>query len=508
MPEAFRFSHRPNVAARIRWRHWTAEAFADAAGEDKPVLLSLVAPWCRSCQELDETTFSDPTVIELLNRDVVPVRVDTDRNPHIQDRYIAGGWPTTSLLAPTGEVFWSDTYVDAAEMRRVVRGVVEAWRERRAELEQEILRRRRAMEAARSRRPAVGIVRREAADDVLTGTLDQFDARNGGFGDGPKFIHAEAVELLLAHSARLGAVDWEVMAERTLDGMLAGEIEDRVEGGFYHYALNPDWTAPQVEKLLTINARVLAAYAFGAARLGRPDWREAAARTVTWVDRTLSRDGLWVGSQYADPDYFGAAADARSGRPAPPSDDTVYASASAMWIAALADAGRQLGRPDWVARASEALDTLLDRMAAPDGSLVHYRCDGGQPVGGLLIDQLHGARAALAVAVAAERGDAMEHARRLVTFLESRLWDPQGGFTDHPPLPAPVGALRFRDRPFQENALAARLLLDLSRRTRERSYRAMAERILAVLSPLAGRHGVEGATFALAVEEFFELRRG
>src|SRR5690606_40673519 len=34
--------------------------------------------------------------------------------------------------------------------------------------------------------------------------------------------------------------------------------------------------------------------------------------------------------------------------------------------------------------------------------------------------------------------------------------------------------------------------------------RALAERILALLSPLAGRYGVAGAVFALAVEEFFE----
>ncbi len=506
MAESFRYSPRPNQADRIHWRPWSRDAFAEAAQAGRPVLLHLSAVWCRACQEMDETTFSDDSVIELINTSVVPLRVDADRSPHIQDRYIAGGWPTNALLAPSGEVFWSDTFVDGPELRRVVRGVLEAWAERRGELELEIQRRRKAMEAARSRRPAVGLVRREAADDVLTGAQDQFDARNGGFGDAPKFIHAEAIELLLLEAQRLGNPAWSAMVERTLDGMLAGEIEDSVDGGFHHYALNADWTHPQVEKLLGVNARALSAFSLAAAHTGREDWRAAAARTVDWVETTLSRDGLWAGSQYADPEYFREGVAGRRTQSPPPIDDTVYTASSGMWIAALADAGRLLGRSEWVERASAGLDTLLDTMAAPGGSLLHFRADGTEPASGLLVDLLHGARAALAVASAGDRQDALHHAQRLIGVLEAGLWTDGGGFTDHRQSPDSIGALRFQDCPFEENALAARLMLDLSRRTRERTYRAMAERILAVLSPLAGRYAVEGATFAIAVDEFFELR--
>jgi uncharacterized protein len=508
MSEPFRFSTRPNSAHRIHWQQWSRAAFDEAARSDRPILLNLCAPWCRASQEMDETTFSDPGVIDALNRDVVAVRVDGDRLPHVQDRYIAGGWPTNALLAPTGEVFWTDTLVSANELLRAVRGVVEAWRDRRGELEAEIQRRRRAMEAARSRRPTVALVRREAADDVLTGAQELFDARNGGWGEAPKFIHAEAIELLLTQAERLGNPDWVAMAERTLDGMLAGEIEDPVDGGIFHYALDADWTRPQVEKLLHVNARTLAAFAFAAGRMGREDWRGAAERTVEWVDRTLAREGLWAGSQYADAEYFHADAATRATLAPPPVEDAVFAASSAQWVAALADAGRWLGRPDWVERASAGLDTLLETMTAPGDTLVHYRAPGGEPVTGLLIDLLHAARAALAVAVAADRDDALDHARRLVRTLEETLWDDAGGFIDHRQTADSLGALRFRDRPFEENALAARLLLQLFRRTRERSYRALAERILAVLSPLAGRYAVEGATFAIAVEEFFELRQG
>ena len=128
-----------------------------------------------------------------------------------------------------------------------------------------------------------------------------------------------------------------------------------------------------------------------------------------------------------------------------------------MWVAALAEAGRWLQRDEWVRKASDGLDTLLASMAAPGESLVHWR-DGDPPVTGLLVDLLHTARAAGAVAMAAGRDDALEQAARLARTMRDTLWDDAGGFVDHVPGPDPVGALRYPDRPFEENALAARLL--------------------------------------------------
>jgi uncharacterized protein len=112
--------------------------------------------------------------------------------------------------------------VDGRELRRVVNGVVEAWRDRREELEVGDPATTEGHGGGTVEAPDHGIVRREAADDVLTGAQEQFDPRNGGFGDAPKFVHAEAVELLFAESERQRNPDWAAMAERTLDGMLAG----------------------------------------------------------------------------------------------------------------------------------------------------------------------------------------------------------------------------------------------------------------------------------------------
>ena len=116
----FRFSPRPNRAGEIDWMGWNADAFARAAAEDRPILLSISAVWCHWCHVMDETTYSDPGVIETINRRFVPIRVDNDKRPDINARYNMGGWPTTAFLAPNGRTLTGATYLPPAQMRRAL----------------------------------------------------------------------------------------------------------------------------------------------------------------------------------------------------------------------------------------------------------------------------------------------------------------------------------------------------------------------------------------------------
>lgn len=484
--------------AGVQWRSWGPNAFEEAANADRPVLLCLAAEWCESSRRMDRTTYADPEIVDLIHGDLVPIRVDGDRLPHVQDRYIAGGWPTTAFLTATGEVLWAGTYVSPDAFRTVASGVLAAWRERREELQREIDRRRKALEAARSRHSSVGLVRREAADDVLTAAQEAFDARNGGFGTAPKFPQWDALEMLLLLGRRTRNPDWLEMAERTLDGILAGELWDARAGGFYRYAMAADWTEPRREKLVETNAAMLRIFALATKHKGRNDWRRVAEETAAWVQRVLGREDGLVAASVIAPVEPGEESEVSV-------DPVIYTNQNAYWIRALADAGGWLGRDDWVTEASSALDRLLEVMAAPDGLLYHYRAPGEQPaVPGLLTDLVAAAAACISVAQAAGSNRHIEHARRLVQAMETHLWTTGGGFLDHVPGPEDVGALRYPDRPFEANAAAARVLLDLYQATGERGYRAVAERTLALLSPLAGRYGIGGSLFALAVEEFFE----
>lgn len=498
-----RFSPRPNRAREINWRVWGAEAFAEAAAADKPILLNLTAVWCHWCHLMDETTYSVPDIISLINENFVAVRVDADQHPHVQDRYIAGGWPTNAFLTPTGEVLWSGTYVPGEQFEQVANGVITAWTDRKDELKVEIERRRMALEAARGRQHIAGLVRREAADDILSATIDAYDERNGGFGDAPKFPYVDAIEMLLILGTRDSA-DYLRMAEHTLDGMLSGELWDSVEGGFFRYATAADWTAPRFEKLLGVNAGMLRAYSLGAHIRNRPDWRAIAEKIVAWVDGTLAQpNDLWSGSQAADNDYY--AHPAREKKNAPPVDAVLYTTYNAQWIRALAEAGSRLNKRDWIDKASRGLDALLSSMSAPSDLMFHFRRpDEPAEIDFLLGDVVDTIRACIAVAQATGDVKYLDRARRMAGAMERAFWSEDGGFWERTKGSDEVGVLRYREKPFDVNAECARLLNELSLATGEQGLRALAERTLAMLSSLAGRYGVAGASYAIAVDEFFE----
>src|SRR6266571_7626798 len=79
----FHFSPRPNRANEIAWQEWSSEAFEKAQREDKPVLLDISAVWCHWCHVMDETSYSEPEIISLINDRFVALRVDNDQRPDV-----------------------------------------------------------------------------------------------------------------------------------------------------------------------------------------------------------------------------------------------------------------------------------------------------------------------------------------------------------------------------------------------------------------------------------------
>ena len=107
---------------------------------------------------------------------------------------------------------------------------------------------------------------------------DAYDAEHGGFGGEPKFPHPWAIRLLLYHYRRDGDAPALERARFTLQRMTAGEMYDRVEGGFFRYATQRDWSAPHFEKIAGDHGPLLLALAdlgaatddaFGPATFGR-----------------------------------------------------------------------------------------------------------------------------------------------------------------------------------------------------------------------------------------------
>src|SRR5437763_1515326 len=155
MPEAgaeFHFSPRPNRASEINWHPWSQGAFDEARQTGRPILLSISAVWCHWCHVMDETTYSHPGVIDIINTNYVPVRVDNDVRPDINQRYNMGGWPTTAFLTSSGDILTGGTYMPPDQMASALMKVADYYRSNQADIASRVLeaRKRAASGVARS----------------------------------------------------------------------------------------------------------------------------------------------------------------------------------------------------------------------------------------------------------------------------------------------------------------------------------------------------------------------
>jgi len=99
------------AAESVRWQDF-GSGQESAQAEGKPMLVTFVASWCGFCKKMDRTTWRNPSVVERLNSQVVPVRVDTDdsreqrgfRGTRLAAEYQVSGTPTQLILAGDGSV--------------------------------------------------------------------------------------------------------------------------------------------------------------------------------------------------------------------------------------------------------------------------------------------------------------------------------------------------------------------------------------------------------------------
>jgi uncharacterized protein YyaL (SSP411 family) len=357
----------------MQWLEWSEEAFAEARALNRPVLLFLYASWCRFCRDLERDVLGNPRVQAAISGHFVAVRVDKDRRPDIDARYAKGGWPTLAYLDDQGEMIASDAYLESAALLARLELVSGYWIENRDTI------RRRLAESVDSGAGATarehGELSVEIVDTVARMLLESADPVHGGWGTQHKFPHPEALDFALIRWSQTGDEAMRKLVLRTLKNMQAGEIHDRVEGGFYRYATAPDWSAPHYEKVLDSNAARLYAYLEAHQALGEASFRETAEGIVRWMCASLlePETGAFRGSQDAEPGYAHLTTlGARRERGQPQCDPTIFANWNAQAVSAFFKASVVLAREELRVRALRTLDFIVDEMFDERVGVYHY----------------------------------------------------------------------------------------------------------------------------------------
>ncbi|HEV2478710.1 MAG TPA: thioredoxin domain-containing protein [Puia sp.] len=319
-PYLLQHAHNP-----VDWYPWGEEALQTAREQDKPILVSIGYSACHWCHVMERESFEDPETARYMNEHFINIKIDREERPDLDHIYMdavqaitgSGGWPLNVFLTPDARPFYGGTYFPPRPIynrnswREVLAGVSKAFRERRAEIENQAASLTEHVAAAGSfgiggngtdvkgarpggTRPAAGEQGTGQVGDpaLLTQIRDHLlktaDAVWGGFGGAPKFPQTFSIRFLLydyyytRHTASLD------QACVSLDKMIRGGIYDQLGGGFARYSTDEQWLVPHFEKMLYDNALLVTTLSEAYQLTRNSLYREAIDQTIGFVTRELS----------------------------------------------------------------------------------------------------------------------------------------------------------------------------------------------------------------------------
>ena len=304
-PYLLQHAHNP-----VDWYPWGDEAFEAAKREDKPIFLSIGYSSCHWCHVMERESFESEAVAEVLNRDFIPVKVDREERPDLDEIYMTavqlltqrGGWPMSTWLLPDGRPFYGGTYYPAEHFTQLLHNIAEAYRTRRRDLTAQAQQLTEYMAEVNSAgEPGEGTISRALIENAISRMGSRFDESYGGFGSAPKFPPSTGIPLLLheyERSRRADAIRWTT---KTLDAMALGGIHDHLGGGFHRYSTDRHWLLPHFEKMLYDNGQLSRIYAEAHRVTGRPEYRIIAEEVYDWVLREMTgEEGAFYSTLDAD----------------------------------------------------------------------------------------------------------------------------------------------------------------------------------------------------------------
>ena len=320
---------------------------------------------------------------------------------------------------------------------------------------------------------------------------------------------------------------WETPYTDTAEGIfrwVTSVLSDQQQGGFYasqdaDYSLDDDgdyftWTLDEVRRVLTTEESRVIELFYDVEPHG--EMHHNPLKNVLWIARGFEEIGKILGRDPQDVVTIKLAAEgkllkARSERPTPFVDKTMYIAWNAMFVSAFLEASRVIDTAsiaeDCRSFALKTLDRMLRDAWNEDRGFNHRI--GAAALEGSLDDQVFSVIALLDAYEATLEPRYFAAAQKTMDLAIARYGDAEGGgFFDRASDAAPMGGLDVRRKPFQDsptpgaNSIAAIALIRLHAFTGDQRYHDWSRRTLEAFAGVAPKYGMFAATYGLATMLF------
>ncbi|QDV14398.1 thiol:disulfide interchange protein precursor [Rosistilla oblonga] len=115
------------ASGEIRWINSVRQAQQKWSASRKPLLVYVTSESCFFCKKLDQATWMDPSVGDLVKERFVKLKVNGQRNHAIAQQLNVTAFPTVIVLSADGQVLGRrDGFVEPTEMSAFLQTVAPA----------------------------------------------------------------------------------------------------------------------------------------------------------------------------------------------------------------------------------------------------------------------------------------------------------------------------------------------------------------------------------------------
>ena len=307
-PYLLQHAHNP-----VNWKPWSEKVFEEAIKDDKLVIISIGYSSCHWCHVMEEETFEDEKVAEIMNKDFISIKVDREERPDVDQVYMTavqlmsgnGGWPLNVIVLPNGKPIYGGTYHTNAQWSQILEKIHKLYKndpDKANEYADMVAKGIEDVNLLEVNQESVGMTV-EALGQGVAGWKQNWDSKWGGNTGAQKFMLPGNLIFLLEYGVLSNDEAARSHIKTTLDQIAKGGIYDHVAGGFYRYSTDSHWDIPHFEKMLYDNAQLISLYSKAYSLFKDPVYKQIALETIAFLQLEMkSSHGGYYAAIDADSD--------------------------------------------------------------------------------------------------------------------------------------------------------------------------------------------------------------
>ncbi len=110
-------------SSSLKWYAFE-EGVALGKSQGKKMFIHFWAEWCAYCHTMEKETFQNPTVVNALKKQFIAIKVNTDRERTLSDKFKIRGLPDNWFLAENGDIVGHRPgYISADLFMKILEGL-------------------------------------------------------------------------------------------------------------------------------------------------------------------------------------------------------------------------------------------------------------------------------------------------------------------------------------------------------------------------------------------------